>query len=242
MVYRYLPLRVYQILTHPFLTAHLLLTFQIASGFLMSIVLLETKFSIKMTKTSVLGGGYLLQYQKAIFTYQKIVGKLSDRFSGVGGGLNIRKGLPEDNEKVRHLIQQAIAGRGRVGLEQLYDTELTDMYEAYQKPGTFYSILTFKKEIIGMVAVGPMAENANAGEKACEIRKFFMARGYYDEHEELLITHGLEKARSLGYRVCYFDAFAAGGRQRDLLMDMEFEYAGPESASYQSLMLKCDLS
>jgi len=118
----------------------------------------------------------------------------------------LRRITPDDSEAVGGIIRTVMPEFGASGEGfAIHDSEVNDMYAAYNTTGTAYYVWEENGRIIGGGGVGPLA---GASPEICELKKMYLlpeARGR-GLGAKLLGTC-LQAARTLGYRQCYLETF-----------------------------------
>ena len=179
-----------------------------------------------MSKSITLNGTFLLRYN-AEHIYHSVSGFFTDKLSKVKGSFNLRKAQKKDNPAIKELIQRSLLNKGGIGNDQLYyDTELSEIYEAYDHAGAFFSVLTFKEEIIATVGIRSTQQEAGK----CEIKKLYVNREYSGQgHEERLIEFALEKASAMAYSSCEFSIESRDADLAAILLKRGFSEMGLDS-------------
>lgn len=116
----------------------------------------------------------------------------------------IREIKPFDNAALAKLIRSVIVEMGAPTVGTAYEDKATDMmYETYQKEKSTYFVLEYKNEIVGGAGI---AQLDNYEGNVCELQKMYfqpIARG--KGLGSKMISTCLEKARTLGFELCYLE-------------------------------------
>lgn len=118
----------------------------------------------------------------------------------------IRKISTADNLSVAHIIRTVMPefGAGGQGFA-IHDSEVDDMYRAYDLEQSAYFVCELDGNIIGGGGVGPLAGGEN---DTCELKKmYFLPEGRGRGLGQKLLTACLHAAREMGYRYCYLETF-----------------------------------
>jgi len=120
--------------------------------------------------------------------------------------VQIRKILPGDNPQVAHIIRTVMPefGAGGEGFA-IHDTEVNDMYGAYDKDRAVYFVCEEDGKLIGG---GGVAQLMGGDEKTCELKKmYFLPEGRGRGLGQQLLSRCLSAARQMEYVYCYLETF-----------------------------------
>lgn len=108
----------------------------------------------------------------------------------------------------------------------IHDSEVDEMYAAYQAPGCAYFVVKRAGQVVGGGGVAPLAGGDG---QICELRKMYFLpelRGL--GLGQKLMNRCLDRARALGYSHCYLETLAGMKQARALYAKNGFEpLAGP---------------
>jgi len=120
--------------------------------------------------------------------------------------VQIRKIRPGDNLQVARIIRTVMPefGAGGEGFA-IHDTEVDDMYGAYNKDRAAYFVCEEGGKLIGGGGVGPLI----GGDKdMCELKKmYFLPEGRGRGLGQRLLSECLSEARQMAYVYCYLETF-----------------------------------
>lgn len=117
--------------------------------------------------------------------------------------IEIRPVRPEDIKGVESLIKTVMPEYGASGPGfAIHDPEVLNMFEAYDKPGHAYFVVTDGKEIFGGGGIAPLAGE----EGVCELRKMYFKKVIRGQGlGQKLMDICLEMAKQMGYQKCYLE-------------------------------------
>lgn len=109
-----------------------------------------------------------------------------------------------DNPAVATLIRTTMTEFGAVGEGySIMDKEVDEMWETYTNDNSYFLVLTLEDKIVGCGGIGPLQ---GGDSKTCELKKMYFypeARGHGKGRE--LVEKCLEKAKEIGYEICYLE-------------------------------------
>lgn len=118
--------------------------------------------------------------------------------------LEVRKIKKEDVPQVAALIRSVMTEFGATGCGfAIHDSEVNDMFSAYDRKGSAYFVVTDGEKILGGGGVAPLVGSDG---KTCEIRKMYFypsVRGLGKGKEVMELC--LKTAKDLKYKKCYLE-------------------------------------
>jgi putative acetyltransferase len=119
-------------------------------------------------------------------------------------GFIIRPITPQDNAAISAIIHRVMPEFGADGPGfAIHDAEVDDMAGAYTRPGCAYFVVEIEGQVCGGGGIAPL-EDPEPG--ICELRKMYFLpelRGL--GAGRALIALCVDRARGLGYRLCYLE-------------------------------------
>lgn len=154
-------------------------------------------------------------------------------------GYYLRPAQRGDEPAVRQLIETILRSYGiELSLHET-DADLTDLEKYYTRPGASFDVLVEQSSgyIVGTVALEPHHEGD------CELRKMYLDTRYRGRGlGKYLLTHGLHRARALGYHRVLAGTTAALKEALSLYERFGFEYIeGPRLAARAELTMALQL-
>ena len=127
-----------------------------------------------------------------------------------------------DNPAVATLIRTVMTEFGTVGEGySIMDKEVDEMWENYTNEKSYFLVLLLDEKIVGCGGIGPL-NGGNAD--TCELKKMYFypeARGYGLGRQ--LVGKCLEKAKQLGYHICYLETVARMKQANKLYEKLGFQ-------------------
>lgn len=109
---------------------------------------------------------------------------LMDKLNVLTRTRGIRKISAKDNLEIKEKIQSLLLKQGGVGIDKLYyDTELSDLTEAYSEDQSHFLVLVDKKEIQGTIG---MTMSYYGGQPTCELKKIYSFRDNEEDFIQLI--------------------------------------------------------
>lgn len=118
----------------------------------------------------------------------------------------VRRIEPRDVPAVASIIRTVMPefGAGGAGFA-IHDTEVDNMYQAYEQPRTAYFVCEVNGVVVGGGGVAPLV---GADADTCELKKmYFLSGGRGKGWGQRVLTQCLEAARMLAFRYCYLETF-----------------------------------
>lgn len=127
--------------------------------------------------------------------------------------ITIAKMTPQDNVAVAHLLTEMLEKqRLSGGIE--HNKEWTNLFETYQKKGSFYCAMKLDSKIIGGAGISPLLSNES---HVCELKRICIHSEMHNFGiEKMLLDYCLKEAKKLGYHQCYID------KTKETLLPIEF--------------------
>ena len=134
----------------------------------------------------------------------------------------IRPVNPEDNQKVKSLVQSVLVELGVPKVGTAYeDDSLDDMHAEYNQPRKEYFVVDDGGRIIGAAGIAPLASYEGS---ICELQKMYFlpeVRGKGVGAE--MMKKCLDFAREQGYEKCYIETMPYMEQARKLYLRSGFE-------------------
>ncbi|MGD8384057.1 MAG: GNAT family N-acetyltransferase [Lysobacterales bacterium] len=124
---------------------------------------------------------------------------------------HIRPIRPSDNAAVAAIIREVMTEFGAVGCGfSINDSEVDDMYGAYQGRGHAFYVVTIGGTVLGCAGIAPLS---GGDADTCELRKmYFLPRLRGRAAGSALMRQCLHAASAAGFRYCYLET-TTGMRQ-----------------------------
>ena len=122
--------------------------------------------------------------------------------------IRIRTIQPEDNPALEEIIKSIFPEFGMPLVGTAYeDSDTTNMYSAFNEPGSAYFVLEREGDVLGGAGIKPLV----GGEKGiCELQKMYFkqeVRGMGFGRK--MLNRCLETAIEMGYQKCYLESATA---------------------------------
>ncbi len=145
-----------------------------------------------------------LKHASAASSIETFLEKVFQMIPTYKGSYKLRKVIPKDNSYVKDLIQKIHLERGGVGIESLhYDHELTSIADYYELPGHRFNVLSFNKEIVGTVGIGPSSHRSFDPKITCEVKKLYLHKDFRNKGQgKFMFNSALKQAEKMGYQQC----------------------------------------
>ena len=111
--------------------------------------------------------------------YDQIKRSISSRVARMTSQYKIRKIKEKDNHVVRDLIRNILLEKGGIGIENLYyDRELDGLFEYYNTPNNYFSVLMHQKDIVGTMGI-VKSRHGDPQKQNCELKKFYLKKEHH---------------------------------------------------------------
>jgi putative acetyltransferase len=145
------------------------------------------------------------------------------RYARFSSRYRIRPMAPEDDPAMARIIVDVMTEFGAVGCGySIEDPEVNHMYSAYDRDDAeFYVVESADGEVLGGGGVAPLK---GADADICELQKmYFRPQLRGTGMGTRLLIHCLDRARALGYRLCYLETLESMHQARHVYRKLGFE-------------------
>jgi putative acetyltransferase len=135
--------------------------------------------------------------------------------------MKIRKIKKNDNPHIANVIKSVMTEYGAFGEGfSIHDTEVKNMYESYNNPGSMYFVI--EDDVVkGGAGIGPLVGESR---NYCELKKMYILKDMRGKGVgKQLIELCLESAKKLGYRFCYIETFNSMNEAYNLYLKYGFK-------------------
>lgn len=192
--------------------------------------------------TPTLGRDLFNYVNKVSINYKAVVNDVIENVSNITADYKVRKIKEKDEQVVKELIKGILLEKGGIGVESLYyDKELSELYEYYTIQGRSFHVLTYKKEIIGTIAISPCSRSGSDS-NICEIKKMYLKREFRGKGQgRYMMQIALENAINEGYDKCVVALEKHNSSMINSCLEYGFSEASPQSSTctdqYTSILM-----